>query len=184
MLDADKFLNPERVKSNLILSSLYLSAYELLKSAIIENIKDLFTFGFDADSKPILDNEYSEQVRKIDRDLLRASCLWLEKNGAMSHEEVEQVVQLRNHRNQIAHELPRLLIDSGLNLNIDYFVHVRQLLEKIEVWWILNFEIPSNSDFDGVEVDPKEITPGRVVALDYLISIVLSDFNIDANPEV
>jgi hypothetical protein len=130
MLDADKFLNPERVKSNLILSSLYLSAYELLKSAMIDNIKDFFTFGFDADGKPIVDQEYSEQVRKVDGDLLRASCLWLEKNGGISVDEVEQVVQLRNHRNQIAHESPQLLIDSGLNLNIDYFVHVRRLLEK------------------------------------------------------
>jgi hypothetical protein len=183
MLDADKFLNPERVKSNLILSSLYLSAYELLKSAIINNIKDFFTFGFDADGKPIIDKKYNEQVRQVNGDLLWASCLWLEMNGVISHDEVEQVVRLRNHRNQIAHELPRLLIDSGLNLNIDYFVHIRQLLEKIEVWWILNFEIPSNSDFDGVEVDPQEIMPGRVVALDHLISIVLSDVNIDANRE-
>jgi|WetSurMetagenome_2_1015567.scaffolds.fasta_scaffold848527_2 hypothetical protein len=55
--------------------------------------------------------------------------------------------------------------------------------KKIEVWWILNFEIPSNPDFDGVEVDPKEIMPGRVVALDHLISIVLSEVNIDANLE-
>jgi hypothetical protein len=60
---------------------------------------------------------------------------------------------------------------------VDYFVRVRRLLEKVEVWWILNFEIPVNSDFDGVEVDPKEIKPGRVIALDHLISIVLSDFN-------
>jgi hypothetical protein len=175
MLDADKFLNPERVKGNLVLSSLYLSAYELLKSAIIDNIKEFFTLGLDADGIPIVDDEYSEKVKKLDRDLLRASCLWLEKNSVISSNEVDQVVQLRNHRNQIAHELPRLLIDGGLNLNVDYFVRIRQLLEKIEVWWILNFEIPINSDFVGVEIDPQEIIPGRVVALDHLIAIVSSD---------
>ena len=147
MLDAKKFLNPERVKSNLVLSSLYLSAYELLKSAIVGNIENFFTFGFDADGKPIVDKQYDEEIRKVNRDSLRASCFWVEKNGAVSHDEVEQIFQLRNHRNQIAHELPRLLIDSELNLNVDYFVRVRRLLEKVEVWWILNFEMPVNSDF-------------------------------------
>jgi hypothetical protein len=175
MTNTEKFLNPDIVKSNLILSALYLAAYELLKDSIVDRISGFFTLDYQND-KPVVDKRYNDEVLSLHKDLLQASCMWLEQMGAITKDEVEEVEKIRKHRNEVAHELPRLLIDSGLNLNIGYFVRIKELLEKIEVWWVKNFDIPVNPDFDGVVVEDKDIQPGRVIALNHLISVALSDY--------
>lgn len=169
MIDAEKFLNPKIMKDNLVLAALYLAAYELLKSAIIDNIRDFFSFDF-IDGKPRPDPEYQTQVTKVHKDVFYASCLWLLQNEIIAEDEVEELKGIRRHRNQIAHELPRLLIDNDFELNLDYFVRIHQLLHKIELWWVKNMEIPANADFDHVSVVDSEIYPGRLLALDLVIS--------------
>ena len=175
MVDSNKFLNPDAIKSNLILSALYLAAYELLKDAIIDNIRDFFSFEY-RNGKAIPDRQYEDEVIRVHKDLLYASCLWLSHNDVITESEVEEIKNIRRHRNQVAHELPKLLSDADLNLNTRYFLRIRELLEKIEVWWVKNVEIPVNSDFDGVDVNEKDIRPGRVIALDYVISVALTDY--------
>lgn len=176
MLDTEKFLDPQAIRGNLVLSSLYLAAYELLKSAIIDNIRDFFTTGYTEDGSPIVESQYRDEVTKRHGDKLRASCLWLEKAGVISDSEVEEIGSIRKHRNEVAHELPRLLSQRDLNLNLDYFLRIRELLEQIEVWWIRNVEIPIDPMFDSIEVDDIEIRPGRVIALDHVISVALSEY--------
>lgn len=107
---------------------------------------------------------------------MHASCLWLARAGVVDDEEVEEIAQIRRHRNQIAHELPRLLSERDLNLNLSYFIRIRELLEKIEMWWVREFEIPVNPDFDNVDIDEIEILPSRVIMLDYLINVVLAEY--------
>jgi hypothetical protein len=46
-------------------------------------------------------------------------------------------------------------------------------MNKIEVWWVKEFEIPANPDFDGQDVDAANISPGSVIALKMLCAIAL-----------
>jgi hypothetical protein len=48
---------------------------------------------------------------------------------------------------------------------------MRQLLEKVEIWWIKEFEIPTNPDYDNVEIRDEDIKSGTVLGLDYVISV-------------
>ena len=48
---------------------------------------------------------------------------------------------------------------------------ITALLRKIELWWIVNVEIPINPDFDGQEVNEEGITPGAVLSLQMLIQV-------------
>ena len=173
--ESSKFLSPNTIKSNLMLSSLYLTAYELLKSAIIENISNFFIFEY-RDGKAIRDKQYKDEVTQVHKDILYASCLWLKRNEVITDVDIQEIEDIRKHRNQVAHELPRLLIDSHLNLNVEYFLRIRELLEKIELWWIENVEIPSNSDFDDEVVLTEDIHPGRIVVLDHIVSSALIDY--------
>ncbi len=174
MIDPEKLLNPDAIKSNLMLSALYLMAYELLKDAVIDNIRAFFAFEHE-DDRAIPDKRYDDEVIRTHKDHLHASCLWLYRNGVITDREVEEIESIRRHRNQVAHELPKLLGDTTLNLNVGYFLRIRELLEKIEVWWVQNVDIPANQDFDGEEVDATDIRPGRVMILDYVISAALAD---------
>lgn len=45
------------------------------------------------------------------------------------------------------------------------------LLRKIEVWWVVNFEIAINPDFDGQDIDEEGIVPGAVLSLQMLIHV-------------
>jgi len=179
MIDTEKILDPDRLRNNLILASLYLSAYELLKTTIIDNILNFFSTDY-INGKPVKSRQYQDEIIRVDKDLLRASCLWLVKVDVISQDEMEEIQAIRRHRNEIAHELPKLLLDSELNLKLDYFIRIRELLGKIELWWVRNFEIPTNPDFDGIEVDDSEIYPSRVIMLDYIISVVLADHQSEA----
>ena len=175
MIDTNKFLNSDAIKSNLILSALYLAAYELLRDAIIDNIRNFFIIEY-KDGKVIRDKQYDDEVIKVNKDLLYSSSLWLQHNGVITENEVEEIKNIRKHRNQIAHELPKVLSESDLNLNAGYFRRIRELLEKIEVWWIKNVDIQINTNFYSIEIDEKDILPSRVIALDHVISVALTDY--------
>lgn len=43
-VDPNKILTPDVLRTNLLLSSLYLTAFETLKMAIVEGVKDFFIF--------------------------------------------------------------------------------------------------------------------------------------------
>lgn len=45
------------------------------------------------------------------------------------------------------------------------------LLRKVEVWWVINVEIPTNPDYDGKEIDEAGIVPGAVLSLQMLIEV-------------
>lgn len=125
----------------------------------------------------MLNEQYKDEVTKVHKDLLFASCLWLRRNNVITESEVKEIENIRRHRNQVVHELPRLLSDTDLNLNTGYFLRIRELLKKIEVWWAKNVVIPANEDFDGVEVNEEDIQPGGVIVLDYIISAAIADYN-------
>jgi len=171
----DNLLNPQAVKNNLVFSSLYLSAYELLKSSIIERIESFFATDYNKEGKPILTSQYKKEVLGLHKYKLAASSLWLEKMEVITEDDVRKIDEIRKHRNKIAHDLPNVLVE-GFEPHLDYFMEIRRLLEKIEIWWIQNFEIPINSDYDGIEIKDEDIRPGPVIILDHLISIVFSDF--------
>lgn len=44
----ERFLNPETLRSNLIVASIFLAAYEILRQSIIERIRDFYIKGFDS----------------------------------------------------------------------------------------------------------------------------------------
>jgi hypothetical protein len=62
------------------------------------------------------------------------------------------------------------------------------LIEKLDRWWIMEVEVPSNPAFDGKEVDPSGVASGRVLMLKGLLQLALSnqevsDFELKKNTE-
>lgn len=47
----------------------------------------------------------------------------------------------------------------------------KKILEKIEIFWMKTFEIPINSNFDGIEINDSDIRTGNLIALDIILSI-------------
>jgi hypothetical protein len=49
------------------------------------------------------------------------------------------------------------------------------LLEKIEVWWIVNVEVPGGPDAAGRGINGSAVIPGPIVGLKILLDVALGD---------
>lgn len=75
----EDFLNPEVLRSNLIIASLYIAAFEFLKSTIVDRIRSIYVIGFDQNGLRI-DPEYQTAVLLKNRSPVYASLEWLKKS--------------------------------------------------------------------------------------------------------
>ncbi|MFZ0594996.1 MAG: hypothetical protein WAM39_31335 [Bryobacteraceae bacterium] len=162
-----RLLGKEVLRDNLAKAGLYVLAYELLKDSIIERPKAFFTLGGSES-----DDHYRAEVLSRHQNRLIASCLWFQENGAMSEEEARDVLEFREHRNYIAHQLPDVLLNPVIQVDKEKLDRLFRLLCKIDRWWISEFEIPTNPDFDGQEIAAAEARSGAMEFVAYLISVV------------
>jgi hypothetical protein len=204
-IDSAKLFSAEILRTNLLLASLYLTSYEILKIAVIEGVKDFFVYQepiSDDDEKEMLKSldpslverfreSYQEEVNEYetevginiyDRDRLGLfpSCKWLQKQGALSEEEVEEIRQIRDHRNEIAHELPELLVGEGFDIQLEPFQRIRKLLHKVDVFWVRNDVMFDANTFDEVDiqnVSGDEIVSSRDAILTLITNTVLDYLN-------
>lgn len=161
------------MRTNLLMVSLYLAAFEILKSTVTDRTENFFTFDY-VNGQPRLHPKYQE-VTSLNKNPLRASLMWLKQNDAITSNDVLMFDAIRQHRNELAHQLPHFLIDTSRNVNIQNFENIRYLLRKIETWWIQQVDIPANSDYDGVEINAEDIQPGSVIVLDAIIVMAFKD---------
>jgi hypothetical protein len=209
-LDPKKFLDPGRIRINLLLSALYLTAFEILKHSIIEGTEDFF---LDQDGamtdeeaeqwKEILDEtiydeivegqrkQYERQVEEYKREInttfdsrdqygLIPSCRWLQKMGALDENEVDEIKKIRDHRNEIAHELPCLLIGEGFEVNLTHFEEIGKLLRKVDAFWArstLLVGLETSYEVNIGKIPDEELFSGNIIVLNTIINTVIDYFD-------
>lgn len=169
-----KFLEPESLKSNLIIASMYLAAFELLKSSVIERIRNFFTYEFN-EHGGVVSEDYKDKVLSLDKSPLRASLLWLKEMSAICDADIELIDNIRKHRNELAHELPKFIGIGNSEININLLVSLYELVAKIDHWWIKEIDLSTNSDFDGQEVTNADIQSGLVLCMQMMTKIALDE---------
>ncbi|MBA3696543.1 MAG: hypothetical protein H0W85_07250 [Methylotenera sp.] len=94
-----------------------------------------------------------------------ASLKWLEQFDVLTQDDLIKLEKLKSIRNSLAHNLS-LLVTAGEDFDhVNAFNDAVELIHKVEKWWILNVEIPTNPDFDNQEIDEDEIVCGPVLSL-------------------
>ena len=176
----EKIFNPQIVRKNLILSSLYLTAFELLNSSIIERIKTFYTIDV-KNGQLVPSQEYLTKIvqNKIDgkENLFLSSCLWLIENNVIDESEFDEINKIKAQRNDIAHRITELIINIDKELNLDLFLKIKKYLTRIENWWIVDFELTLNPEYDNKTVKKENVTSGREILLNHLLSIAFQDEN-------
>lgn len=170
----EAFLDPSVLRERLISASLYLAAYELLVDSIVEHIRSFFTNGFD-EKGPLVSDEYKKKVLHQNTSPVYASLAWLKQHDVLDDNDLKDFERIKECRNAVAHELPTIV---GGTSSVDYaamFPVMVALIRKIEVWWIVNVEVPTNPDYDGRPVDEAGIVPGPVMMLQLMLEIVLGE---------
>ncbi|WOK09360.1 hypothetical protein RT717_11990 [Imperialibacter roseus] len=158
-----KFLDPENLKGNLVFSSLFIASFEAFKDHTIETVKFFFNTGF-INGEYTFSDTYEKDVKSKDKSVLKATLLWLKDMGAITTEDIAKVDELRQYRNKLSHELMALLFEGLPQEFPEKLADLILLRVKIEKWWTLNIEIPTNPDFDSEEeISEKDIlTPSQI----------------------
>lgn len=165
-----RFLDPENLKGNLMFASLYIAAYESFKDYIIDEVKSFYLKGF-KDGHDLIDPKYDTHVKAKDKSVVKASLLWLLEREAIDANDILLFDDLRQYRNKLSHELMTLLFE-GLPEELPAkFVQLLQVRIKIEKWWILNVEIPTNPEFESVD----EINEDAIIAPSQMINKLIFD---------
>jgi hypothetical protein len=167
MSNLSEKLDPDVVKGNLIQSALYLVTYELLKGAVIGRVEGYFTDDFRSDGSRVPSPEYANDVLSRSPNKLRASLLWLQAGGTLTEADVEDFDLIYEHRHEIAHELPRLLVDPAFKVDLALVFKARAILRKVDLLF-LQIAADTNPDFDGVVFNPDTSKSGEALLLEYV----------------
>lgn len=160
-------LGPDAIKRNLIEASLFLSAFEMLKVAIVDGVKSFYLIGFDKNGFTYAD-KYKNQVLALSPHALEASCLHLVSLGAIGDADVLLVQTIRQHRNKIAHELPSFLLEPHLAVNLELLERAADLLDRIGNFFG-SISVDTDPAFDHQDVDYSGIRSLSSIFLRYLI---------------
>ncbi len=168
----ERFLNPETLRTNLIVASLFITAFEMLKDCIIDRIKDFFTSGFNQNGW-VVDEKYNTEVLSRNQSQLYASLDWLKDMDVIDKQDIKRFDKMRQCRNELAHEIANFISRGSKIDPLPLFSEISYLLFKIEKWWIINVEIPTNPEFDDKHIEEDGIVPGRIMTLRLLMDIAL-----------
>lgn len=166
----ERFLDPEVVRPSLFLSTMFITTFEILKDSVVDRIRDFYTNGWD-ENGPVVGPEYESQVLTRNKSTLYASFDWLREHNAIDEADLKTFETLKKTRNQLAHQLFDVVTGQVESEYAAQFPVLVSLLRKVEVWWVVNVEIPTNPDYDGKEVDESGVVPGAVLSLQMLIEV-------------
>jgi len=150
----EKFLNPQSLKNNLIKCSVYIVFFEKLKESIVEKIKDFYWTGYE-NGKDIIDEKYKKRFYKNGVDIFDESLNWLIENHAISKTDKQKIIELKDHRNEIAHEMVNFITSNEKDVKEALLLECYEILSKIDKWWIVEVELPTNPE--SMQIDPDAI---------------------------
>jgi hypothetical protein len=170
-----EFLKPENLKGNLISCSLYIATYESFKDYVIDEVKFFFNTGFTGDEF-IFSPRYKTSVLDKNKSVLAASLLWLKEQEAISEADIDSFEDLRKYRNKLAHKMIDLLFEGSFDDFPQNLAALINLRVKIEKWWVLNIEIPTNPDFHATDdVSENDIQTSSEILYKIILDILSGD---------
>lgn len=162
-------LQPDAVGVALLRAGAFLTGYELVKTAIIDKVRDFLDLGIDEDG-PIMPTAFETRMRSGGDSEFKKSVNWLIQAEAITQSQADSLEEIRSHRHQIAHELYRFLIDPGVEVSVELLADLYGIMRSLDRFWG-GINVACNPDFDGVAVDFSGITSGASALLDYLLQI-------------
>ena len=184
-MKAPKFTDPAEVNRSLHQVALYLTAWETLRSCIIERVKGLYTEDWTLDDKGGLrgtvTNEYKKRVIALyPKNELHACTIWLLNNGAFNENDVEQIALAQRHRNSVAHEIVQYITGHESKVDRNTIGTIYQIVKKLDIWWLTEIDLPSQKsvpDATYYAAQKGEATGGYSLLLELILPIFDGDFD-------
>jgi hypothetical protein len=163
-------LAPESINRALIRAGCFLSACELIKAEVVDGVHEFFASDF-RDGKFICDEaRYQRDVLSRNQSKYRASCAWLVEMGALTTAQVEVLEDIYAHRKEIAHELPKLLVDPNFEVKADLLLAAVDCLRSLGVFWG-QFVVWADPQWVTQTPPQEDIKSGSYLLMEYLVSL-------------
>lgn len=167
----ERFLDPDAVRPSLFMATMFITTFEILKNSIVDRIRDFYSVGWSEEGAKV-SSDYEAEVLSRNKSPVFASLNWLHEHRAIDDDDLKTFEQLKKTRNLLAHDLFAVVTGQADSNHADEFPVLVELLRKIEVWWVVNVEIPTNPDYDDTEIDVEGIVPGSILSLQMLLEVV------------
>lgn len=97
---------------------------------------------------------------------------WIKNLDAISEKEFNKILEIRDDRNKIGHELLDLLLNDFEVDMIGNFIELINICKKIDKWWINNIEIPIAGDDIAPGYDENGVMSGNWLLCEMLIDTI------------
>ena len=166
----ERFLDPDVVRPSLFMATMFITTFEILKDSIVTRIRDFYSDGFNENGQTV-SPQYEAKVMSRNKSAVYASLNWLHESQAIDDEDLKIFERLKKTRNLVAHQLFEVVTGQAESNHTADFPVLVELLRKIEVWWVVNVEVPTNPDFSEEEIDEQGIVPGAILSLQMLLEV-------------
>jgi hypothetical protein len=175
------FAYPEHVNRRLHQVSLYLVAWETLRSSVLDRVRGFYTdrWSFDDNGKMVGEPsaEYRERViSKNPKDEFHAACLWLKELKAFNDGDLDIIGLARRHRNQITHGIVDFITTGEQEISRDVLHGIYGIVKKLDIWWLTEIDMATQDDW--TEEDCKAAREGKAIGgYSMLLELILPIFD-------
>jgi hypothetical protein len=165
---------PERIRATLSFAGLYQMTHELIKSAVLDDVRKFYWRGIEGGVIVYDERAYAANVlAKAPGNRFRASLLWLAESQAITLAQVERLDDIYAHRHDLSHQLIKYIVDPDLEPDVALFTDALLILQSVRRFWTsVEKDIGSFEDFGDVNVD--EVTPLSLAVLQMCIDAYLA----------
>lgn len=176
-----KSLDPEYLKSSLVISSLFLTGHEMLKGVVVENLKGFICmnskFNDDGELVHIENDDYREIKSKKHSQFNNQTheyfscCEWYAHRSILTSDELSSLQAIIRHRNRIAHDLPSFLLNDNMNLDIELLFKMQALLTKVRKYWFFEFEALIKPEFENTTIQEDDVAFPIISYMGFLVDL-------------
>jgi hypothetical protein len=128
-------LQPERIRATLSFAGLYQLTHEMIKQAVLDQVRSFYLRGFDESGYLYDEDSYRAQVLSRHKQKFRASLLWLVESNAITLAQADRLQEIQDHRHDLTHELVKYIADVKFEPKLALFVDALTILRDLNRFW-------------------------------------------------
>jgi hypothetical protein len=162
-------LEPEVLRWHLAVAGLVATMHEVIKSLVIESVRDFVTFPSQRDDR------YSQEVLSLGGGRFDASCKWLANAGLLTDDDRDLLRRFKQLRDAMTHELMTVAFSPDIDIDFDLIARVGDVVRRLDVFWV-RVDMDANPEFDGRDIEDDDIASGAGVFLGCLVNALVEPY--------
>jgi len=173
--DLAAHIEPTNTRRLLTLVGLYLVAYELVNSGVIDGVRGFFSHDWEAARGWIVDEQYRRDVTAGYKTELDGCINWLTEANAITPADADAIQRLRNERNRVAHEINAVIVDPSFRIDREPLIAAADVLKHLAIFFG-GITIDTDEQFDGQDVDREGIESGSTLVFSHVLAAFFAEY--------